>query len=215
MIDLLGNIIFIAGPCLGFIPQIIKKDITFAPILSFILILANIFKILYFKISSSFSYEIFLQSIFLIFFHLLLIYKSKNNLSILEEKIMINKYTEKSYKKYGLFSLIFSLIISTFLSFIFLGYFFNFIYFLTCPFFIILECSVGVFQLLILEHDQRYSLVKTKFPKELFLLWAFGDLLKLFWMLKIKGEALMCASVIFQIILDLAVVIRYGRNRKV
>merc|ERR1711915_637647 len=116
MINFLGNFIFVTAPSLGFLPQLLRRNITFAPLLSTILILANTFKLLYFNISI-FSLEIFLQSLFLIIFHFILLSMNKNNLTILEEKIFVNKYTEKSYKKYGLFSLVFSLLMTIILGF--------------------------------------------------------------------------------------------------
>lgn len=210
--ELFGDFIFITAPSLGFLPQLIRKDIIFAPILSTILIVANVFKIMYLKISL-FSWEIFLQSVFLIFFHfILLTFSKREKLSILEERIFINKYTEKSYKRYGLFSLIFSLVITTGVTFALLGFFMTeYIFYISCPLFIVLECSVGIVQLLILETESRFSLNKINvFPKELFLMWALGDLLKLAWMIKIGGGTLLCLSVAFQIIVDLAVVFRYG-----
>lgn len=206
----LGNLVFITAPSLGFLPQLVKRKITFAPILSTILILANTFKLLYFNITD-FSPEIFLQSLFLIVFHFVLLAMSRpDSLSILEEKVFINRYTEKSFRRYGLFSLIFSLIITAVAGFYAIGYFVsNLVFYLACPLFTVLECSVGIVQLLILETESRFSLNKQKaFPRELFLLWALGDLLKLAWMIKIKTEAVMCFSVVFQIVVDLAVVSR-------
>lgn len=216
LLDILGNIAFITAPSLGFIPQLLRKNITFAPILSTILILANVFKILYFKVTV-FIPEIFFQSVFLIVFHFILLAMSKpEKLSILEEKIIVNKYTEKSYKRFGLFSLIFTLVSTIVFSFAILGFVFtDMIFYLACPIFIILECSVGLVQLAIIETEAKFSLNKPKeFPRELFLLWALGDLLKLAWMVKIDGELLMCVSVAIQIILDMAVVFRKANFQK-
>lgn len=211
IIDWTGNLVFITAPSLGFLPQLLKKDITFAPILSTILIFANIFKLFYLNVTQI-QWEVFFQSVFLIVFHFVLIsYSRPDKLSILEEKIFVNKYTEKSYRKYGLFSLIFSLFFITNLTLLLLNYLFVGLLWISCPLFIVLECSVGIVQLIILEMESRFTLNKTaSFPKELFLMWALGDLLKLAWMIKLQGDLLICASIAVQIVVDLAVVYRYG-----
>lgn len=221
---LLGNTIFIVSPCLGFIPQLVKKQITFAPLLSTALILANLFKIMYLStfnttyedtlskdtIISSTPWTIIFQSIFLVVFHFFLLFYNKKDLSILEERIFINKYTAKAYRNYGLFGLLFTLIFTSMVGYGILAYMVRSLVWLSCPAFLVLECSIGLLQLAILETDSFYSLNKTVFPKELFLMWALGDLLKLAWLIRIEGEGIICLSVAFQIIIGLAVVLRYG-----
>ncbi|KRH93406.1 hypothetical protein M153_905000129 [Pseudoloma neurophilia] len=224
---LLGNIIFITSPCIGFLPQLLKKNITFAPLLSTVLILANSFKIVYLltngqtsvtpsldqkdiATSTSISWTILFQSLFLIFFHLLLLFYSTKEFSILEERIFINKYTAKAFKNYGTFGLLFTFIFTGLVGYLFLSYLISGLLWLSCPLFLVLECSIGLLQLAILETDSFYSLNKSVFPKELFLMWALGDLLKLAWLIRIDGEGLICLSVAFQIVIGLAVVLRYG-----
>ncbi|ELA46671.1 hypothetical protein VCUG_01821 [Vavraia culicis subsp. floridensis] len=210
IMQILGNIVFVFAPCIGFIPQIVKRKITFAPILSTIVILANVMKLLYWQ-SEHFPLEIVLQSVFLVLFHFVLLYLSKQELSILEEKLVLNRFTEKSYRRYGMFSLIFSLIVSIVLMIATISLIFRtrYVYTVFGPLFLVAECSVGLVQLLIIEMESKYSLGKeVEYPRELFLMWALGDILKLIWTIKLNPPVFLIVSVVFQIMVDVAVVFR-------
>lgn len=208
--EALGSAAFVLAPCIGFLPQIVRRKITFAPLLSTIIIMANVMKLLYWR-AAPFSAEIVLQCAFLILFHFVLLYLSKQELSILEEKLVLNRFTEKSYRRYGMFSLVFSLMVTVVLLIATLSFVFRStaIYVMFGPLFLIAECSVGLVQLLIIETERRYSLVKdVKYPRELFLIWALGDILKFVWMVRLSTPLFLLVSVAFQIVVDVAVVFR-------
>ncbi|KAM0674357.1 hypothetical protein GVAV_001970 [Gurleya vavrai] len=201
MLFYLGNSLFIISPCIGYIPQIISGNIVFSPLLSLMLILASISKF-YFYQAEQFSKVILAQSFFLIFVQFFLIYNFTSSLGFIEEKF----YKKIESKRYSFFYLNVFIVFLAFLGLHSISMI-NESFYATCGIISsVIESSVGVMQIFLQRMDKKYKSEdkepKRRLPKELFICWIVGDILKLYWMYKLVVPVQITAPIIFQIVID-------------
>ncbi|KAM0677527.1 hypothetical protein BDAP_001853 [Binucleata daphniae] len=199
----LANALFIVSPCIGYIPQLLQKNVVFSPLLSLILIFSAVFKFYFYQVES-FSAVIIAQSAFLILIQLTLIYNFKSQYGHVEQNFYSKM--ERSCKKYGAFYVNLSLVVFVSLFVHLMTYFTNYVYHACGYLSLLLESSVGLLQIVMKRMDNKYLIGgksnKRRMPKELFVCWIVGDFAKLYWMYKLESPYMLSGSVLFQIIVD-------------
>lgn len=181
-LSLFADTLLVVGPTFGFLSQIIKRKVVFSPLVSFIAIATNIVKIYYWQMKR-FSFCIVLQAVLLIFLHNLLIAMYEDELSFYESKFFRTFFTNKTYKKKGLFVAHLQMVVALCLGIHVMHYVVSrdvILFF--CEFVNpIIECGCGVLQFVLTKYDTGSDVSgkkKKRQPRELFLFWVIGDILK-------------------------------------
>lgn len=203
MLNKIGNIVFIISPAIGYIPQLVTNNVVFSPLLSLILILSGLMRILYYQVEK-YSLPILLQTFVLIITQLLLIYRFRYRLGVIEEKFYNTCKIEKYTTKHAIFTINAIVITTIFFLCHLLGYLVGGFYRFCIIIGAILESSVGVLQIYFKRVDKKYLIggEKRRMPKELFACWIVGDLAKAVWMYKLDTKRIFFVPIIFQIIVD-------------
>ncbi|KAF9762671.1 hypothetical protein NGRA_1843 [Nosema granulosis] len=198
------NVLFIGSPAIGFIPQILSHDILFPEVLSVLAILANVLKLLHYS-SEPFSPLIALQAVFIIVLHCYLIHFNPSNYSSIENNIFRVLKLTKLNKRYGTKAVYTTLIITALITFHLMGYLVSSMAF--CGILsLVVELSINVLQVMI-ESDKKELIVldgsKVKrSPKELYLFWMIGDVVKIWYMMKVASPNVYIMTTILQFLLD-------------
>lgn len=113
MLTLLGNTIFVISPVIGFIPQLLSRNVVFSPLLSLMLIISAIFKFYYRRVEH-FSNILIYQGIVLTITQTMLVYNFKYKLGTIERRFYDMFFGGKffSAKKNGVFMSNFMIIVS-------------------------------------------------------------------------------------------------------
>ncbi|KAG0418033.1 hypothetical protein EQH57_0825 [Dictyocoela roeselum] len=202
----IGNICFVTFPIIGFIPQLTKRKIEFASILSLLVITSSLFRILFCQ-ARDFPMALLVQSVFLLVFHFILIYMNKNKLTTFEEKIYSSRPSVRLLEKFGMFYCAIFYAIGLCFSVLLASILFGSLVFKACgPLAAVFECSIGLVQYMICktvpEKDVLFQQVVYKIPYELYLCWAIGDSLKFIWMIVIHTPRVFTIPLFFQVIFD-------------
>ncbi|KAG0442574.1 hypothetical protein DMUE_0172 [Dictyocoela muelleri] len=206
LLSAIGNICFVTFPIIGFIPQISKRKIEFASILSLLTITSSILRLIFWQVER-FPTTLIVQSIFLLIFHFILIYMNKNKLTHFEEKVYKHKYAKKMLEMFGMFYCAVFYSIGLFFIIFLMRIIFGSFVFEACGLLAALfECSIGFVQYMICitvpENDLLFQEVQYKMPYELYICWAIGDSLKFVWMIVMKSPKVLTIPLLFQIIFD-------------
>lgn len=198
------NALFIISPAIGFVPQILSHDILFPEILSVLSILANVLKLLHYS-SDPFSPLIALQAIFIIVLHCYLIHFNPSNYSSIENNIFSMFKLKKLNKRYGNKAVYMGLITTLLITLHFLGYLVGSLGF--CGVLsLFVELSINILQVII-ENDRKEILVLDgskikRSPKELYLFWMIGDIVKIWYMSKVIIPKVYILTAGLQLLLD-------------
>ncbi|EOB14744.1 hypothetical protein NBO_16g0030 [Nosema bombycis CQ1] len=197
------NVLFILSPAIGFVPQILASDIIFPEVLSLLSIIASILKLSHY-VSEPFSSLIALQAVFIIILHFYLIRFNTSDYSSVEKLFFKFIGIHNLNKKYGNKTVYLGLVSFTIVTLHMLGLLFGTLSFcgIISLFF---ELSINVLQVAI-ENDKKDLVLnenkRKRSPKELYLFWTIGDMVKIWYMTKIIIPKVYLATAVLQLILD-------------
>ena len=179
------DILFIASPLFGFIPQIYKNEVTYKPFLSLINIMTAIIKIFdwFYK---KYDKVIFIQNFFIIFLHLLLVHNNKIK--------TVNRYGFEDNKFFYILKRISALIFLLFiLDNLKLSFMFNYLA-------LFLDVFTTYAHFIVYREDPQK-------PIELFAVWILGDFIKIYFNVFVyKTPTLYTLAVFTQLFFDLLTV---------
>lgn len=188
----LFDLLYVLGPCIGFIPQIVKRKPKYNPVLSLLHIYSSLIKILYYESKRS---------------EIAVIYQFYITL-VLHVYLLNLQYNRKDVEMYNIFGFRFDN-----------QFYFKYLFYFISVFFLFLKV-LDIFKLssafvsiaLVIEifitflHYDLYSHTKSK-PRELFVAWAIGDLFKLYLMIgKYISSLLLVLGCVFQFIINLIII---------
>lgn len=196
----------IVAPAIGFMSQIVKGKILYSPLLSFLIILSNIFRIYYWHLEP-FEFYLVIQSVCIIILHNLLIAMYNEELSYYEARLFKTTMTRKLYKRRGLFVAHLQIMISAGLGFYMLRYVISREYILMVSKYanFVLDTFIGVFQYLLTRYDRRsetLSLKRKKLPQGLLFFWVFGDIIKCMFFIRTNAPPQIVLSACFQFVIN-------------
>lgn len=204
--NLAMNALCIVAPAVGFISQIVKGKILYSPLLSFLIILSNIFRIYYWHLEP-FEFYLVIQSVCIIILHNLLIAMYDEELSYYEARLFKTPLTRKLYKRRGLFVTHLQIMISAGIGFYMLRYVISpkAVLLISKYANFVLDTFIGVFQYLLTKYDRRsetLSLKRKKLPKGLLFFWVFGDIVKCVFFIRTNAPPQIVLSACFQFLIN-------------
>lgn len=197
--------LFVISPVIGYIPQLVARDILFSPLTSMFFVMSNILKLFHYN-AEKYPMTLFLQSVFVIVLHMSLVFMNDKPLGTYEAKVFEGRTTRIIYKNYGVRGCVLGMLCA----FIFSVNLFGIVYGSYKPcgaISSVLELSVNFFQL-IAEKEEKKNKDCSKngarrSPKELYLCWIIGDIAKIWFMLNIETPLVFVGTVFSQVFIDL------------
>lgn len=200
--------VFIVSPAIGYVPQLVTGDILFPPLVSAFFIMSSILKLFHYS-AENYPLTLFLQYVFVIVLHVYLIVMNGRPLSSYESRMFKNRTTGFLYRRYGMKGCMLGAICVFVLVIHMLGTMYG-SYGLCGGMSSMLEVSINLFQLMV-EREERtsheYKDRSKRSPKELYLCWVVGDVIKIWFMLKMETPMIFVGTVVTQILIDVLLIL--------
>ncbi|WEL39953.1 hypothetical protein PFJ87_11g01910 [Encephalitozoon hellem] len=195
---------FVVSPVIGYIPQILSRDILLSPLISTFFIMSNILKVFHYSFEK-YSGFLLAQYVFAILLHMFLITMNRRPLSTYEARILGNRTTRLLYRKYGVKGSVLGMLCI----FIFFINLYGALYgtYEHCGrFSSALEIAVNLFQLILEREEKNPENQKRepkRSPKEVYFCWVVGDVIKIWLMSSIRAPIIFIGTIVVQIFIDI------------
>ncbi|CAD26090.1 hypothetical protein [Encephalitozoon cuniculi GB-M1] len=195
---------FVVSPVVGYIPQILARDILLSPLVSTFFIMSNILKVFHYSFER-YSEFLLAQYIFSILLHMSLIAMNKRPLSTHEARVLGNRTTRLLYRKYGVKGSVLGIVCV----FIFCVNLYGVLYgtYEHCGrLSSALEIGVNLFQLVLEREEKSPKNGKDELkrsPKEVYCCWIIGDVIKIWLMSSVRAPIVFIGTIVIQIFIDI------------
>ncbi|ADM12669.1 uncharacterized protein Eint_111700 [Encephalitozoon intestinalis ATCC 50506] len=199
---------FVVSPIVGYVPQILARDILLSPLISTFFIMTNILKIFHYSFER-YSQFLLAQYVFTIILHVFLIAINKRPLSTYEAKILGNRTMRVIYRRYGPKGSVLGIICVFVFSINLYGTLYG-SYEHCGRFSSVLEIAVNLFQLVLEREEKTFESPKKetkRSPKEVYFCWIIGDVIKIWLMSSIKAPIVFVGTIAIQIFINLFLIL--------
>lgn len=199
---------FVISPALGYIPQLLARDILLSPLVSAFFMMSNILKIFHYSFER-YSEFLLAQHAFVVLLHICLVAMSRRPLGKYEAKVFGNRMTRLLYRGYGVKGSVLGVVCAFVLCVNLCGVLYG-SYEYCGKLSSALEIGINLFQL-VLEREERASSSgkndSRRSPKEVYLCWVVGDVIKIWLMSSVNAPIIFMGTIVVQIVIDVFLIL--------